>query len=190
MTEENISSTTSQRKWYYMRDDEWVKFTNSNAKTLTILPDGSYWNDKSSLTVKCEVTIGTNVYIDTFTIRKQYILGYTVKVSSTQGDSFKNGRCATTLKASVYYQGNLVDEDYVADNFTFVWKKYNLPDIEHEDTDWYNAQYDGDGNLIQEAIDRTQSTITLGYRISGSDLFICELQNGSSVFPYTFPVIF
>ena len=190
MTEENISSTTSQRKWYYMRDEEWVKFTNSNAKTLTILPDGLYWNDKSSLTVKCEVTIGTNVYIDTFTIRKQYILGYTVKVSSTQGDSFKNGRCATTLKASVYYQGNLVDEDYVADNFTFVWKKYNLPDIEHEDTDWYNAQYDGDGNLIQEAIDRTQSTITLGYRISGSDLFICELQNGSSVFPYTFPVIF
>lgn len=190
MTEENIASTTSQRKWYYMRDDEWVKFTNLNAKTLTILPDGTYWNDKSALTIKCEVIIGTNIYTDTFTIRKQYILGYTVKVSSTQGNSFKNGKCATTLKASVYYQGNLVDEGYVAENFTFVWKKYNLPDIEHEDTTWYNAQYDSDGNLIQEAIDRTKATITLGYRISGSDLFICELQNGSSVFPYTFPVIF
>lgn len=190
MTEENLSSTSSQRKWYYMKDGEWVKFSNANAKTLTILPDGTYWNDSSVLTVKCEVTIGTNVYIDTFTIRKQYILGYTVKVTSTQGDSFKNGSCATTLKASVYYQGNLVDDDYVAENFTFVWKKYNLPDIENEDTTWYNEQYDGDGNLIQEAIDRTQQTITLGYRISGSDLFICELQNGSSVFPYTFPIIF
>ena len=190
MTEENITSTSSQRKWYYLKDDEWVKFSNANAKTLTILPDGKYWNDSSVLTVKCEVTIGTNVYIDTFTIRKQYILGYTVKVSSTQGDSFKNGKCATTLRASVYYQGNLVDDEFVAENFTFVWKKYNLPDIENEDTTWFQEQYDGDGNLIQEAIDRTQQSITLGYRISGSDLFICELQNGSSVFPYTFPVIF
>ena len=190
MTEENFTSTSSQRKWYYMKDDQWIRFTNSNAKTLTILPDGSYWADKSSsLTIRCEVTVGTNVYTDTFTIRKQYILGYTVKVSSTQGTSFKNGYCSTTLKASVYYQGNLVDEQFVADNFVFVWKKYNLPDIENEDTEWYKEQYDGDGNLIQEAIDRTQSTITLTYRISGSDLFVCELQNGSSVFPYTFPVI-
>lgn len=190
MTEENMSSTSSQRRWYYLNGDEWVRFPNANAKALTILPDGQYWNDSSILTVKCEVTLGSNVYADTFTIRKQYIQGYTVKVSSSQGESFKNGNCVTTLKASVYYQGNLVRDDFVSENFTFVWKKYNLPDIEHEDMDWFHAQYDGDGNLIQEAIDRTQQTITLGYRISGSDLFICELQNGSSVFPYTFPIIF
>ena len=191
MTEENISSTSSQRRWYYLKNDEWIKFANSNAKTLTILPDGQYWTEDSSvLTIKCEVTIGTNTYIDTLTIRKQYIIGYTVKVSSTRGESFKNGRCLTTLKASVYYQGNLVDDKFVSENFTFVWKKYNLPDIENEDTDWFQEQYDGDGNLIQEAIDRTAQSITLGYRITGSDLFICELQNGSSIFPYSFPIIF
>lgn len=191
MSEENLSSTSSQRKWYYLRGNEWIRLTNSNAKTLTVLPDGHYWEkDSSVLTIKCEVTVGTNVYTDTLTIRKQYIIGYTLKVTSTQGDLFRNGQCATTLKASVYYQGNLVSDAWVAENFTFVWKKYNLPDIENEDTTWFQAQYDEDGNLIQEAIDRTQQSITLGYKITGSDLFVCELQNGSSVFPYTFPIIF
>lgn len=191
MSEENISSTSSQRKWYYLKGDTWVRLMNSNGKTFTVLPDGHYWEEDSSvLTIKCEVTVGTNVYVDTLTIRKQYILGYTVKVTSTQGELFRNGRCATVLKASVYYQGNLVNDDWAAENFTFVWKKYNLPDIENEDTTWFQAQYDEDGNLIQEAIDRTQQSITLGYKITGSDLFVCELQNGSSVFPYTFPIIF
>lgn len=191
ISEENLSSTSSQRKWYYLKDGTWVKLANSNGKTLTILPDEHYWEkDSSVLTIKCEVTIGTNVYTDTLTIRKQYIVGYTIKVTSTQGDLFRNGQCATTLKASVYYQGNLVDDAWVADNFTFVWKKYNLPDIENEDTAWFQEQRDEDGNLIQEAIDRTQQSITLGYKITGSDLFVCELQNGSSVFPYTFPIIF
>lgn len=191
ISEENLSSTSSQRKWYYLKDGAWVRLTNSNGKTLTVYPDGHYWEkDSSVLTIKCEVTIGTNVYADTLTIRKQHIIGYTIKVTSTQGDTFRNGQCATILKASVYYQGNLVSDAWVAENFTFVWKKYNLPDIENEDTTWFQAQYDEDGNLIQAAIDRTQQSITLGYKITGSDLFVCELQNGSSVFPYTFPIIF
>lgn len=190
MIEENISSTSSQRKWYYLNDKTWTVFSKQTAKTLTILPDAVYWNDQGSLTVKCEVTIGANVYTDTFTIRKQYILGYSVKISSTQGESFKNGDCSTILQADVYYKGNLVSPAYVEENFTFVWKKYHLPDIEHEVQGWWEEQYDSEGNLIQEAIDRTARIITLGYRISGSDLFICELQNGSSVFPYSFPIIF
>lgn len=190
MTEENLSSTSSQRKWYYLNDKTWTQFSKQNAKTLTILPDGAYWNDQGSLTVKCEVTVGANVYADTFTIRKQYILGYSVKISSTKGETFKNGECVTVLQADVYYKGNLVDPDYVAENFTFVWKKYHLPDIENEVQGWWEEQYDSEGNLIQEAIDRTARTITLGYQINGSDLFICELQNGSSVFPYSFPIIF
>lgn len=190
MTEENLSSTSSQRKWYYLNDGTWTIFSRQNAKTLTILPDGEYWNGQSVLTVKCGVTIGGNVYTDSFTIRKQYILGYTIKVSSTKGESFKNGVCATVLQADVYYQGKLVDPTYVADNFTFVWKKYHLPDTEHEVQGWWEAVYDENEELVHAAIDRTARTITLDYQISGSDLFICELQNGSSVFPYTFPIIF
>ena len=90
-----------------------------------------------------------------------------------------------TLSKGTWVETN----DYITE-YDMLDEEGPRPYYNTEDTDWYNAQYDGDGNLIQEAIDRTQSTITLGYRISGSDLFICELQNGSSVFPYTFPVIF
>lgn len=187
--EENITSTSSQRQWFYLKDNEWIKIKSANAKQYVVYPDSAMWNDGSVLTLKCVVTIGTNTYSDTFTIRKQHIIGYTVEITSNQGKSFKNGSCATVLHADVYYQGKLVDSQFVADNFTFVWKKFHLPDVKNEVSGWWEEQQDADGNVIQEAIDRTQQEITLGYKITGSDLFICELQNGSSVFPYTFPVI-
>ena len=187
--EENITSTSSQRQWYYLKDNEWVKIKSANAKQYVVYPDSSMWSDGSVLTLKCAVTIGANTYSDTFTIRKQHIVGYTVEVTSNQGKSFKNGSCSTILHADVYYQGKLVDPQYVKDNFTFVWKKFHLPDVKNEVDGWWNEQLDANGNVLQAAIDRTQQEIVLGYKITGSDLFVCELQNGSSVFPYTFPVI-
>lgn len=187
--EENITSTSSQRQWYYLKDNEWIKIKSANAKQYAVYPDSSMWNDGSVLTLKCAVTIGANTYSDTFTIRKQHIVGYTVEVTSNQGKSFKNGSCSTILHADVYYQGKLVDPQYVKDNFTFVWKKFHLPDVKNEIDGWWNEQRDANGNILQAAIDRTQQEIVLGYKITGSDLFVCELQNGSSVFPYTFPVI-
>ena len=187
--EENITSTSSQRQWFYLNDNEWVKIKSANAKQYVVYPDATMWNSGSALTLKCIVTIGANTYSDTFTIRKQHIVGYTVEVTSNQGKSFKNGSCTTTLRADVYYQGKLVAPAYVKDNFTFVWKKFHLPDVTNEISGWWEEQQDANGNVIQEAIDRTQQEIVLGYKITGSDLFVCELQNGSSVFPYTFPVI-
>lgn len=187
--EENITSTSSQRQWYYLKDNEWIKIKSANAKQYVVYPDSSMWSDGSVLTLKCAVTIGANTYSDTFTIRKQHIVGYTVEVTSNQGKSFKNGSCSTILHADVYYQGKLVDPQYVKDNFTFVWKKFHLPDVKNEVDGWWNEQQDANGNILQAAIDRTQQEIVLGYKITGSDLFVCELQNGSSVFPYTFPVI-
>lgn len=187
--EENITSTSSQRQWFYLKDDEWIKIKSANAKQYVVYPDSAMWNDGSVLTLKCMVTIGANTYSDTFTIRKQHIVGYTVEVTSNQGKSFKNGSCSTVLHADVFYQGKLVDPQFVADNFTFVWKKFHLPDVTNEVSGWWDEQQDANGNVIQEAIDRTQQEIVLGYKITGSDLFVCELQNGSSVFPYTFPVI-
>lgn len=187
--EENITSTSSQRQWFYLNDNEWIKIKSANAKQYVVYPDATMWNSGSVLTLKCVVTIGANTYSDTFTIRKQHIVGYTVEVTSNQGKSFKNGSCTTTLRADVYYQGKLVAPAYVKDNFTFVWKKFHLPDVTNEISGWWEEQQDANGNVIQEAIDRTQQEIVLGYKITGSDLFVCELQNGSSVFPYTFPVI-
>lgn len=190
ITEENISSTAGQRTWYYLDGNEWKVIARQKSKTLTILPDSSLWNGNSSLTVKCEVVIGGVAYTDSFTIRKQFIVGYTVKVSSSNGQSFKNNVCNTVLRANVFYQGKLVDPEYVANNFTFVWKKYHLPDIEHEIEGWWQQTTDENGEVIQEEINRTAQEIHLNYAISGEDMFTCELQNGSSIFPYTFPAIF
>lgn len=189
LVEENISSTSSQRQWYYLYNNEYIRLPNSNGKTLTVLPNGSYWGKDNTLTIKCAVTINQKVYADTITIRKQYIIGYTVEVTSQQGQTFKNGVCMTTLTANVYYQGKLVSPSYVAENFTFLWKKYHLPDLENEDLEWYKEKIDEEGSIVREAIDRTGSTIVLDYSITGRDLFICELQNGA-MFPYSFPVIF
>lgn len=187
--ENNLTSSSSQRQWYYLKDNQWFMIRRANAKTYVVYPDSTMWNDSNVLTLKCVVTIGANTYSDSFTIRKQHIVGYTVEVTSNQGKSFKNGECSTVLRANVYYQGKLVSDDFLKDKFTFVWKKFHLPDITNEVQGWWEEQHDADGNVIQNAIDRTQQEITLGYKITGSDLFVCELQSGSSVFPYTFPIV-
>lgn len=189
LIEENIESTSNQRQWFYLYNNEYVRLPNANGKTFTVLPNGSYWGKDNTLTIKCVVTINQKVYTDTITIRKQYIIGYSVEVSSEQGQSFKNSVCQTTLNANVYYQGKLVSPAYVAENFTFLWKKYHLPDLDNEVQGWWEEQVDEDGNIIQEFIDRTEPTIVLNYQITGRDLFICELQNGA-MFPYSFPIIF
>lgn len=192
LTEEetNLASTSSQRQWYYLKNNEWVKIRGANAKTYTVYPDSVAFTGDSTATFKIVLTIGANTYSDTFTIRKQHIIGYTITLTSEKGVSFKNNQCLTKLRADVYYQGKLVDPEFVKDKFTFVWKKFHLPDIDNEISGWWEEQKDANGKVIQEAIDRTQQEITLGYAITGSDLFTCELQTGSSVFPYVFPLIF
>ena len=192
LTEEetNLTSTSSQRQWYYLKNNEWVKIRGANAKTYIVYPDSVAFADASAATFKIVLTIGAKTYSDTFTIRKQHIVGYTITLTSEKGMSFKNNQCMTKLRADVYYQGKLVDPEFVKDKFTFVWKKFHLPDIDNEISGWWEEQRDANGSVIQNAIDRTQQEITLGYAITGSDLFTCELQTGSSVFPYVFPLIF
>lgn len=189
LEEENLASTSSQRTWYYLNGEAWHIISGANAKTLIVSPDDAVWSDADTLTFKCEVAINSQVYSDTFTIRKQYSSGYTIKVTSTQGALFKNGNCSTTLKAQVYYNGNLVPDEEVAARFIFSWKKYNAEAPDQEDTTWFNEQYDQAGTLIQEAIDTTQQSITLGYQITGSDIFVCEAYSGGA-FPYVFPIVF
>lgn len=189
LEEENIQSTSSQRQWYYQQGYDWVAFDGENGKTLTLFPFDDYWDNANSLTVKCIVEYGDETYSDTFTVRKQYIMGYTIEIVSSKGQSFKNNDCETVLTANVYYQGKLVDADYVAENYTFRWRKYHLPDLENEVEGWADAVVDADGNTVSEAIDVSQPSITLDYAISGQDYFTCELLN-SNMFPYEFPLIF
>lgn len=189
LEEENIQSTSSQRQWYYLSGEEYIALEGENGLTFSLSPDGNYWTDDNILIIKCVVTIDQKTYSDTITIKKIYTDGYSIIITSKQGEIFKNGECQTILTANVYYQGVLLSPEYVASNFVFNWSKYNLPDLENEDTDWYNEQIDENGNVVQEAIDRTKSTIVLNYKITGSDLFTCELRQ-SSGFPYIFPITF
>lgn len=187
--EENIQSVSSQRQWYYLDGYDYIPFEGENGKTLTIMPYADYWNNSQTLTVRCGITINDVEYADIFTIKRQYIIGYTLEIVSSQGVSMKNGACQTVLTANVYYQGKLVDPEYVAENYTFLWTKYHLPDRENPITGWADAQVDEDGNITRPAIDTSKQSITLDYAITGQDFYVCELLNGN-MFPYEFPLIF
>lgn len=177
LEEENFESTSSQRQWYYLDELVWKKFDNGNGRILIILPFADYWNSANNLTVKCEVNFDGEVYSDTFTLRKQYIQGFTIEIVSEQGKSFKNGNCQTVLTANLYYQGKLVDPAYAAANYTFRWQKFHLPDMKNEVEGW------------ADGIDTSKQTITLDYLLSGQDAFKCDLLS-SDGFPYEFPIIF
>lgn len=188
INETHLSSTSSQRKWYYLLGLQWVEIENENGLSLEILPTASYWGDANTLTIKAEVTIDGAVYADTMTLRKEYLTGYAVEIVSSQGETFLNGQCQTILTANVYYQGLLVDPEYVAENFVFYWRKYTLPDIANEVSDWWQAIYDDENNIVQPFIDRTARSISLNCPISGSDMYTCELQTGTG-FTFSFPVV-
>lgn len=177
------------RKWYYQDGDGGYQLLCEGVSAI-ITPDGPYWeNDERPLAIKCVVKHNQIEYADTITIKKQFVGGYTVEVTSVQGVSFKNGVCETTLIANVYYQGKLVAPEYVKQNFVFTWKKYHLPDLDHEAQGWWTEKKDGNGNVVQQEIDRTQSQITVNYDISGRDLYICELSTLYG-FIYNWPIIF
>lgn len=174
--------------WSYLKDDDYIQF-NSTDSSVEISPESTMWNDDFTLTILCEATIGEKKLHDVITIKKQCIAGYTVEISSQQGQVFKNQECSTVLTANVFFQGMMVDPKYVKDNFNIRWTKYHLPDTEHPIINWWQEIRDADNNIIQEEIDTTQLSITLNYPIDGKDLYVCELSviNG---FVYSFPVLF
>ena len=189
LNEFNLTSTPSQRAWYYLHGTEWIQIEGEEGLTLEITPNSSYWGNSNALTIKAEVTMEEDVLADSITLRKEYLTGYSVEIVSSQGETFMNGQCQTVLTANVFYQGLLVDPEYVAENFVYYWRKYDLPDHINEVDGWWQAIYDDQNNLVQPFIDRTARSISLNCPIQGSDLYTCELQLGVG-FPFTFPVVF
>lgn len=189
LEEENLHSTSSQRQWYYLDNNDYISLEGENGKTFTVMPYANYWNDSQTLTIRCEVTINDTVYSDTFTLKRQYIVGYSLEITSSQGSFMKNGVCQTILTANVYYRGQIMDPEDVASKYTFKWSKYHLPDIEHPVIGWADELTDANGNVVHPAIDISKQSITLDYAITGQDLYVCELLSGNQ-FPYDFPLIF
>lgn len=171
LDEIGFSSTASQRQWVYMKDGEWCVIKDANAKVLVIAPDSELWGNTAgvngnvggdtSLAVKCIVTLSENdVYSDTKTIRKQYVQGYTVAITSSNGISFQNGTCSTILTANVYYQGALVAPTYTKEHFTFMWHRYKASDMSELE-------------LIGR---RTEANNwVLDYEFDTSEIFMCEI---------------
>lgn len=194
--ETGMNQVASGRKWYYMSDSGLVEITaglNDTKTTLTIYPTDSYWGDReSALTIKIVETYQNKEYTDSVTIHKYLMDGYTVEITSSRGDTFKNGKVETVLTAQVYYQGEPVPEEFVNEHFTYVWRKYQLPDLEHEVEDWWVTEEVSDtGHVHTVLTDRHAKTLTISDQITGSEAYVCEIltKNGNS-FPYDFPIIF
>lgn len=197
LDEVGFESTSSQRQWYLLIGDDWIKIPNANGKTLEVLSDSCYWlgcvsdppkedadgnpltyHGENTISIKCEVALNSkHIYIDVTTISKQYVEGYTVQITSSKGTMFNNGVCATVLTASVYYQRQLVDNDYALSHFTFTWHRYKADDLTTE--------------LGFEDLDVTDgaNVLTLNYDVDGSDVFVCEI-GLPDYFDYSFPIIF
>lgn len=194
LEETGFKSTSSQRQWYLLVGDKWEAIPGANGQTLEVLPDSCYWTDavkplsseensnfhlgENKITFKCTVTLNNSKsYTDIFAINKEYVEGYVIKITSSQGKIFRNGVCSTVLTATVYYQGQPVDMDYVLKNFTFTWHRYKEGDMTTD--------------LGFEDLDVTDSSniLTLNYNIDDTDVFVCELGLANN-FDYSFPAIF
>lgn len=197
LEEIGFESTSSQRQWYLLIGEDWVVIPGANGKALEVLPDSCYWLGyvtaplttdskgnpinyyaESQAVFKCTIKLNeTKVYSDTFTINKQYVQGYTIKITSSKGNSFQNGACATTLTATVYYQGQPVDTKYVLEHFGFNWHRYKADDLTTD--------------LGFEDLDTTDggNVLTLNYDMDGTDIFVCELGLANH-FDYSFPIVF
>lgn len=193
LEETGMESTSNQRQWYLQIGGKWVEILGQNAKTIEITPDSGYWfgvasphavNEQeydgcgeSRLTFKCSVTLDNEkVYSDTFSIVKHYLQGYVVQITSSKGELFRNGCCSTVLTANVYYNGQLLDSEFVLSNFTFTWHRYKVEDLTTD--------------LGFEDLDVTDgdNVLTLNYMMDGSDVFVCEL-GFVNYFDYSFPII-
>lgn len=184
-------------QWYLQLGTDWGAIPGETNQTLEVLPDSCYWIGyvspppttdingnhitylgESRISLKCVATLdsGRN-YIDTFNINKQYVDGYTVEVSSSQGTMIRNGSCATVLTATVYYQGQLVDEEFVKAHFVFSWHRYKAEDLNTE------IGFDDIEHSINENV------LTLNYMMNGSDVYVCKISVLDN-FDYTFPIIF
>lgn len=172
---ENVPLASSVRKWYVLNGSDYELLDGISGNELTIQPSAPYWHDRYALTLKCVALYGGETYTATHTVRKQYMEGLTIEVSSSQGIACRNGHCRTTLTATVYNQGMKVDFSTLSDRYAIRWVKYRVPDMEHEVADWWQEKRDDRGQVIRKAINITQPTITLDYEISGQDCFVCEL---------------
>lgn len=173
--ENGINSNLAERKWYYMSSDGPVAITSDisdDKLSLIVQPEGNYWEDNSAtLIIKAVTTYLGQEYSDTITIRKYSIDGYSVVITSSNGDVFKNGVVDTVLTAQIYYMGNPLSDEYADKYFRYLWHKYKADDIKAEIENWWI-----DDSVSGEAeIDRKSKTIHITGTLDETAVYVCEI---------------
>lgn len=171
-----FSLEDSAISWYFLnRDGVFISISDEKSSTLVVDPTSKYWLDDDVCQLKCVVSFNHIEYNDTILIQKKFVDGYVVEINSSEGVFYKNGVCATTLKADVYYNGILILPDDAVRKFNFTWKKYSL-----------------DGNEITEwdpSIDRNKSSVSLNTQFNNKQKFACEITLKTSSFIVGYSVL-
>ena len=176
------------RRWSYYNGNTYIDFKEATTNKLLIGVEDACWNQEKSLMVKYEVTYNLKTYYDTITIQKTFQDGYVIKITSSQGEVFQNGKCSTILTAEVYYQGIRVSDDVIEKSMSFNWVKYTYPDLETPVEDWWREIIDENGEIVQTEINPESQSIKIYNTNTTRDKYRCFL-SVENVFPYPSPMI-
>lgn len=183
----NSTAVTYQWLYYDIVAQDYKEINNATEKTFEVYPDADIWQDQSFVTLKILANDNQILYADTITIKKTFQSEYTLVVTSSQGVSFKNGKCQTVLTANVYRYGKLLTANEIQNNLTFQWDKYLSIDQLTPEVGWWEEKTDAQGNVIRPVINRNAQSIVIDEELVSQAVYKCRLLN-SDVFPYNFPI--
>lgn len=137
-TEQNFTGTV--QKWQYLAEGDIWKDAGSGT-AIRITPSFHAWEGRDILTLKYISRWKETEYSETFTISKQYDGqdNYSVYISSSQGNTFRNGMINTTLSASLF-KGGIDITDRIPDH-NFRWTR--ISKNPEEDILWNETRYTG-----------------------------------------------
>lgn len=120
-TERNFTSIS--RQWLYLDSyGIWKGIIGANKEHFLIKPDGHYWEDRNVLTVKYSSRFNLVDYENQFTISKLFDgeSTYSIYISSSNGNVFRNGIIGTTLQTFVYRGGEDITSKIPDNNFKWI----------------------------------------------------------------------
>ncbi|RHH14365.1 hypothetical protein DW228_06080 [Bacteroides fragilis] len=137
-TEQNFNGTL-QRWQYLATDGNWKDM--GTGMMIRITPALPVWENRNVLTLQYVSLWNQTEFAETFTISKQYdgLDSYSVYITSSQGNIFRNGMISTTLTATLY-QGGIDVTDKIPEHH-FRWTRVGRNP--EDDILWNEAAHTG-----------------------------------------------
>jgi hypothetical protein len=167
-----IDNTQVSYQWQKLVNGIWVNLTSANAgyntNEVTIAASDVLNFDSFRCVIK-----DTDPASGTYNTSFSDILSfadlsdpYVVEISSSTGDKLLNGTGSTTLKATVWQNGNAFSDADSAKKFVFTWTKMNSDGT--QDTAW--------GDVTNKTYTKTgQAIVVTASEITNKAIFLCEL---------------